>query len=691
MRSKLILLCIPLLLLFSSLSFAAQLYVTTSATPGGTITPLKGRNAVATNGSLSVTFTANDGYYLAELRVNKVVQTITSRKTMTWQFSNVTTNQTIAAKFLKDPFITVTKPPGGTVTPSGKVFVPYSTSRTFTYAPQTGYHLESVTADRNNVGTPEDYTFNYVKTNHTLKVKFAINTYSVTTNAGDGGSIAPAGFPAVKHGQKKVFTVKPASGMRIATLSVNGTPVEGLPPSGPYKLSLTITDNTVIAATFIEFVASGTQRLKGNYLIVSDENAFFKQAGNNPVGEPIAGDRITASFNGNGICKIGITGSSYNKTSDQTGNESVNVEANSGPSSCTYAVNDADGTFILTMPTPEGTETVTGWVSTDGNVIITGGFEQRIGTGSNEYSASTVTGVRSGSGISKATAAGTYHLVSRDTTLWKQQGIKTHVSDNYFGDRVAVTFNAAGGCTINRNSMDFNKQTDNVGNEFVNVSPESLTISSCTYTVAGNGALTMKITDNEGLVDTVKGWFSADGNAIAMGGAEQRTDTDGTGTVRTGYTANHTFGVRDGSGMGVASVNGLYKLIGSDFTFKKSLENGQTRVKKLLSGNKVDATFDGAGGCTISFTNEGYSANSGDNTVQVETDSGTITVCSYSVGSDGGFTLNLNGGGGDETITGRVSADGSTLLIGGPEQKTDDINDDLYEVSLMVGTKVKMP
>jgi len=766
MRTKLILLCIPLVLLFSGVSFAAQLYITTSATPGGMVTPLKGRNAVATNGSLNVTFTANDGYYLAEIKVdrevkpitsrksmtwqftnitanhtiaakflrdpyimvtktpggtvtpspkafvpygsgqdvsitaldgyylaeikvNNVARPLTSRKTMTWQFTNVTANQRLAVKFLKDPFVTVTKSPGGTVTPAGKVFVPYSTSRTFTYAPQTGYHLESVTADRVKYGTPEDYTFTCVKTNHTLNVKFAINTYSVTTNAGNGGSITPASFPAVNHGQKKVFAVKPASGMCIATLTVNGTPVEGLPPSGHYSLPLTITENTVIAATFTEYVASGLERLKGSYIIVSDENSFWRQSGvNGSISSHIAADRITASFDGNGGCKIGITGNSYNKET-VNGNESVHVDPTRPPSSCAYTVNDAEGTFTLTMSRPGETDSVTGWVSTDNNVIISGGFEQSSDTKGNEYSASTVTGVRSGSGITRATAAGTYRLLDRETALLKSQpqGGKTSVSDDYFGGNITVTLNATGGCVFTIDGVEFSNKTDNVGNEYVDVfAPGALSVDSCTYTIAANGAFTVKVFSSGTLALAFNGWASADGNAIVMGDAGQYIDEEGTS-----YIAAHTFGVRDGSGMSVASVNGTYKLIRSDFTLGQSTENGKSHVNKSLFGNKADAIFDGNGGCTINFTGEGYSVDSGNSTIQVEPVSGTITQCSYSVGPDGDFTLNLKRDGEAETSRGRVSADGSSLLTGGPVQRPDDVNTYLYEVILMVGTRIKMP
>jgi hypothetical protein len=689
MRAKLILLVLPLVLAFASTSFAAQYFITVAVGSGGIVNPPKGKVPVEAGGSQSVTYTANAGYYLAEVKVNKVAVPITNRTAFTYQFTNVTANQSIAGKFVKDPIITAKGSKGGTVTPAGKIFVPYSTSQSFSFAAGEGYHLDSVVADRVNLGTPESYTFNYVKTKHSLTAKFVINTYSVTTQAGDGGFIAPATLPPVKHGQKKVFTIKPNTGMQVASVTVNGEPVAGpLPATGPYKLPLTITGETVIAATFKEIVLSGTAKLKGTYQLVLDENSFWTETGNNSISEPIAANRITTTFDGNGGCKVSVTGASYTKTMTSTnGSESVNVQANSSPSSCSYTVGQ-DGNFTLTIGTGDGTETINGWASTDGNVAIIGGFQQTTGSGWKEYTVSTTTGVKVGSGISKATAAGTYHLINRDSTLWKslpQQDGKTYVNDQYSANRITVTLNANGSCGIQENGLDFSKQMDNVGNEFVQVSPWTSTASGCSYTISSSGALTMNITNQDGTFKAT-GWSSADGNGIVIGGATQRNEQDGTA-----YSAEHIFGVKAGSGMTVASVNGTYKLIGSDFSFVKSTSNNKTYVNRVLSGRQVTATFDGTGQCTLAYSGQGYFKNMVNNVpfVQVESDTGTMSACSYSVQQDGAFTLNLTGPGGNDTVNGRVSADGSTVLIGGPSQSVDDGNNNHYEVTLLVGTKIK--
>lgn len=684
MRAKLILLALPLLLAFATTSFAVQYYITIAVGSGGTVSPQKGKLLVEGGESPAVTYTAQDGYYLGEVKVDKVAVPINNRKVFTYQFNNVQAKHAIAAKFIKDPVITAKGSKGGTVTPSGKIFVPYSTSKSFSFAPLEGYHLASVVADRVNLGTPENYTFNYVKTKHSLSAKFVINTYPVTTQAGDGGFIAPASLPAIKHGQKKVFTIKPDAGMRVATVTVNGTPAAGpFPPSGPYKLPLTITGETLIAATFTAIETSSAAKLQGTYQLVGDESSFWKQTGNTNINEPIGANKITATFDGKGGCKLTVTGASYTETIlPSNGSESVNVDPHGSPSGCTYTVGQ-DGAFTLNITTPDGPETIGGWASTDGNVAIIGGFEQTSGSDWKQSTANTISGVKSGSGISKTTAAGTYHLINRESSLWKsvpQQDGKTYVFDHYAGNRLSVTLGATGSCSIKENGIEFRKQVDNVGNEYVDIDTWTEMPHTCSYTISSNGTFTLTIVDADGTFK-VTGWSSADGNAIVMGGADQRTESEGTA-----YSAEHIFGVREGSSMNAASVNGTYRIIGSDFSFHKSIFNGKGYVNRVLSGRHVTATFDGAGGCTLSYNGQGYykSFENGSWVVKTESDAGTMSACSYTVAPDGAFTLNLTSQNGNDTVNGRVSADGSTVLMGGPDQDGDD-----YTVTLMVGTKVK--
>ena len=60
--------------------------------------------------------------------------------------------------------------------------------------PNTGYHIDSVFVDGSYVGNTSPDTVSNVTANRTITVKYAINTYTVTSSVtGGNGTIAPLG------------------------------------------------------------------------------------------------------------------------------------------------------------------------------------------------------------------------------------------------------------------------------------------------------------------------------------------------------------------------------------------------------------------------------------------------------------------------------------------------------------------
>jgi hypothetical protein len=163
------------------------------------------------------------------------------------------------------PFsLTVSASNGGTVDPpAGKYQLIADESKPFTITPSIGFHIDRILmdgtaktlsnpADAVTVTAPADFIAN-ISGKHKLAVKFASNFYQVTTQVEGSGSIAPAALK-VKHGTKKVFTVKPAKGYRIGSVTVNGVEQPDVPETGNYKLELPpITSETQIAAKFEPF------------------------------------------------------------------------------------------------------------------------------------------------------------------------------------------------------------------------------------------------------------------------------------------------------------------------------------------------------------------------------------------------------------------------------------------------------
>lgn len=62
---------------------------------------------------------------------------------------------------------------GGTISPSGNVWVSRGSSKTFTFKPNSGYEIEAVYVDGDKVsGTPSSYRFSNVRDDHTIYVEF---------------------------------------------------------------------------------------------------------------------------------------------------------------------------------------------------------------------------------------------------------------------------------------------------------------------------------------------------------------------------------------------------------------------------------------------------------------------------------------------------------------------------------------
>ncbi len=114
--------------------------------------------------------------------------------------------------------LTASSGANGSVTPTGTTTVNYGANQTYTITPNTGYSIASVLVDGSSVGAVGTYTFSNVTANHTISATFTINSYTVSTSAGTGGSISPTSA-TVNSGSTTSFTVTPNSGYSIASVS----------------------------------------------------------------------------------------------------------------------------------------------------------------------------------------------------------------------------------------------------------------------------------------------------------------------------------------------------------------------------------------------------------------------------------------------------------------------------------------
>ena len=131
--------------------------------------------------------------------------------------------------------ITAAAGTGGTITPSGATQVYKGDNAAFTITANNGYHIDDVLVDNVSVGAVSSYTFEDVAADHTISVTFEKNSggsvtptptrYTITAEAGEGGSISPSGRVSVTRGSDKTFTISADDGYGIADVLVDGKSV----------------------------------------------------------------------------------------------------------------------------------------------------------------------------------------------------------------------------------------------------------------------------------------------------------------------------------------------------------------------------------------------------------------------------------------------------------------------------------
>jgi hypothetical protein len=158
-------------------------------------------------------------------------------------------NKSVTANFnLKTYTVTGTVTGGnGTVTCTSPVT--HGLPATCTISPEANYYLAAFTDNGTSVISSvsnNQYTINNVTANHTINAAFAVNTYTVTTEAGQGGSVTPEST-IVNQGGTAQFTISADNGYHIASVSgcggtlfqsLNVTTSRKKPKNTPQKSSL---------------------------------------------------------------------------------------------------------------------------------------------------------------------------------------------------------------------------------------------------------------------------------------------------------------------------------------------------------------------------------------------------------------------------------------------------------------------
>jgi len=191
--------------------------VSVSAGPGGIISP-SGNMVVNESSDHTFSITPDQGYRVSDVMIDG----ISAGAVTTYTLADITANHTISATFeIMTYTITSGSGSGGSVSPSGILTKNYGTSQLFTFHPETGYRISDVRVDNVSVGTPSEYTFNNIISNHTVSVSFAIIVNTIAASAQTGGSISPSGNVAVNYGDNQSFAISAGEGHYISDIKVD--------------------------------------------------------------------------------------------------------------------------------------------------------------------------------------------------------------------------------------------------------------------------------------------------------------------------------------------------------------------------------------------------------------------------------------------------------------------------------------
>lgn len=257
---------------FGDFSVGEQLnfVITASAGPNGTINPSGSTSFNAYGASQVYAIAPNSGYHVDSVIVDGVKVDSTTHYT----FANIAASHTIHAAFAINQYtITASAGSHGAINPSGVFDMTSGSSKSFTFTPDAGYHVDSVLVDGVKVDSTAGYTFNNVTASHTISVVFAVNKYTIAASASANGVITPSGNVLVVHGDSLALTVTPNAHYHVDSIAVDGAKVDSttgytfrnVTANHTIFVAFTIDQNTITATAGANGTLSPSGDVKVNY------------------------------------------------------------------------------------------------------------------------------------------------------------------------------------------------------------------------------------------------------------------------------------------------------------------------------------------------------------------------------------------------------------------------------------------
>ncbi len=267
--------------------------ITAAAGTNGSIDPT-GVAAVTNGSNKTYTITPNAGYQVDTVTVNGIsIGAVT-----TYTFTNVTTNQTIAATFKTSTTtnytITAAAEANGTISPIGTTSVSSGSSKTFIITPNAGYQVNAVTVNGSSIGAVTAYTFTNVTTNQTIAASFKtipsgsnclLTTYNVPRSTP---------LPSKNATFKNIYVLGTA-GPNLSTVTM-GTFNWNLENNGLYDFSL----NFNASPWYSGFSSTSIKNLNGNAPSITIKGSGIANFDNN---------QYYVNLIGNDVVLVEISGS----------------------------------------------------------------------------------------------------------------------------------------------------------------------------------------------------------------------------------------------------------------------------------------------------------------------------------------------------------------------------------------------
>jgi len=177
-----------------------------------------------------------------------------------YYFENIDRNHTINVQF-EQARIIVQAFAGdhGSIYPSGAVIIAEGGNQEFFIEPDTGFTIQNVRVDNDNLGKLDHYLFENLTTPHHIEATFE-PMIQISATALENGSISPTGQIYVPRGNDQTIMITPDDGFIIDELVVDGTPIT------PTNIHVfwNVTESHVLFARFRQFQITATANENGS-------------------------------------------------------------------------------------------------------------------------------------------------------------------------------------------------------------------------------------------------------------------------------------------------------------------------------------------------------------------------------------------------------------------------------------------